>query len=134
MRQLPTPGALMLGVLLAAALPACSRQEAGSPGNPPTGTRPTTTPDTGGTGTARTLGPPPPAVTPSPADAEAGTGASPANAGPGSGAGNSESGSSGGTAATQGTQPMAPASNNPASASPAATPGTSTPPRDPARR
>ncbi|MGW8391376.1 hypothetical protein [Pseudoduganella sp. HUAS MS19] len=101
-------GALMLGALLAAALPACSKQNAESPANPPTGIATKTTPDTGGTGTA-----------PAPAAALSESTAT--------GAGNSTSGASGGTAATQGGQPTAPSSTAPAD-NPATTPGTSTPP------
>jgi hypothetical protein len=96
-------GALVLGVLLAAALPACSKHNAESPANPPTGVATKSTPDTGGTGTEQ----------PSP---------------PANGAGNSTSGASGGSAATQGTQPTAPLSGATPANSPAATPGTSTPP------
>jgi len=102
-------GALMLGALLAAALPACSKHNAESPANPPTGVGTKTTPDTGGTGTA----PAPAAALPGP---------------PATGAGNSTSGASGGSAATQGTQPTAPDSSATPANSPAETPGTSTPP------
>lgn len=72
-------GALLLGALLAAALPACNKHNAESPGNPPTGVAPRTTPDTGGTNTAPT----PAAALPSP---------------PANGAGKSTSGASGGSA------------------------------------
>ena len=104
-----TAGALMLGALLAAALPACSKHDAESPGNPPMGTETKTTPDTGGTGSA----PAPATALPQP---------------PATGAGNSTSGASGGSAATQGTQPTAPTSGATPADNPAATPGTSTPP------
>lgn len=96
-------GALALGALLAGALPACSKHNAESPNNPPTGVATKATPDTGGTGTEQ----------PSP---------------PATGAGNSTSGASGGSAATQGTQPTSPTSGATPADSPAATPGTSTPP------
>ena len=102
-------GALIVGALLAAALPACGKHNAESPGNPPTGLGTKTTPDTGGTGTA----PAPAAALPSP---------------PATGAGNSTSGASGGSAATQGTQPTAPTSGATPADNPAAAPGTSTPP------
>ncbi|SFG77908.1 hypothetical protein SAMN05518865_11866 [Duganella sp. CF458] len=102
-------GALMLGALLAAALPACSKHNAESPANPPTGLGTKTTPDTGGTGTA----PAPESALPSP---------------PATGAGNSTSGASGGSAATQGSQPTAPTSGATPADSPANVPGTSTPP------
>lgn len=102
-------GALIVGALLAAALPACSKHNAESPGNPPTGLGTKTTPDTGGTGTA----PAPAAALPSP---------------PATGAGNSTSGASGGSAATQGTQPTAPTSGATPADNPATAPGTSTPP------
>ncbi len=95
-------GALVLGALLAATLPACKRN-AESPNNPPTGVATKTTPDTGGTGTEQ----------PSP---------------PATGAGNSTSGATGGSAATQGTQPTSPTSGAAPADNPAATPGTSTPP------
>jgi hypothetical protein len=101
--------ALMMGALLATALQACSKHDAESPGNPPTGVDTKTTPDTGGTGTA----PAPSAALPNP---------------PATGAGNSTSGASGGSAATQGTQPTAPTSGATPAGSPADTPGTSTPP------
>jgi len=42
-------GALMLGALLTAALPACSKHNAESPANPPMGVATKTTPDSGGT-------------------------------------------------------------------------------------
>lgn len=109
MRTFRHAGALFLGALLAAALPACSKHDAESPGNPPMGTDTKTTPDTGGTGTA-----------------PAGSAAQPSP--PATGAGNSTSGASGGSAATQGTQPTAPTSGATPADSPAATPGTSTPP------
>jgi hypothetical protein len=71
MQTIRHAGALLLGALLAAALPGCSKRNAESPGNPPMGTETKTTPDTGGTGTA----PAPPAAPPNPAAA----GASPAS-------------------------------------------------------
>lgn len=102
-------GALLGGAMLAAALSACNKHNAESPGNPPTGVAPRTTPDTGGTGTA----PAPAAALPNP---------------PANGAGNSTSGASGGSAATQGTQPLTPNSGAKPDDNAAAVPGTSTPP------
>lgn len=67
-------GALLLGALLAATLPACSKKNAGSPANPPTGVETKATPDTGGTGTAAA----PAAALPNPP--AAGAGASPSGA------------------------------------------------------
>jgi len=97
-------GALVLGALLAATLPACSKRNAESPGNPPMGVETKKTPDTGGTGMEQ---PNPPA----------------------DGASNSSSGTSGGTAATQGTQPTSPTGGATPANGPATVPGTSTPPR-----
>ncbi len=73
-------GALLLGALLTASLPACNKKNAESPANPPTGVATKTTPDTGGTGTA----PAPAAALPGP---------------PATAAGNSTSGASGNSAA-----------------------------------
>lgn len=44
--------ALMLGALLAAGLPACSKKNAESPANPPTGIETKSTPDAGSTASA----------------------------------------------------------------------------------
>ncbi|WP_426342147.1 hypothetical protein ACN9MZ_10850 [Pseudoduganella sp. S-14] len=86
--------ALMLGALLAAALPACSKHNAESPANPPTGIGTQTTPDTGGTGTA----PAPAAALPDP---------------PATGAGNSTSG-----AASSGATPETSPANTPGTSTP----------------
>lgn len=106
--------ALVLGALLAASLAACSKQDSQSPNDPPMGVATKTTPDTGGTGTA----PAPDAALPSPPGAATGAPVGADTAG----AGSSGTGASGGSAATQGTQPIAPSSGT--------TPATATPPAD----
>ena len=90
-------GALAMGVLLAAALPACSKHNAESPANPPTGVATKTTPDTGGTGTEQ---PSPPA---------GGTGGS----------------ASGTNPPTQSAQPAVPSGGAAPANGPATTPGSS---------